>query len=78
MHSYRVEKLTVHEGLYYGVIHSVKAWIVYAIIEFFFACILPWIIKPGYDYHPLHYGFTALLFFLYSLIGLILGCLSGI
>jgi arylsulfatase A-like enzyme len=51
---------------------------IYGIVEACFSYILPWLIKPAYDYTPLHAGFTALLFVLYPIIGLILGGLCAL
>ena len=57
----------------YGVI----AWLVFAIVECWFTIILPWINTPHYDYIPMYWGFTVLLFLLYPAIGFILGGLTG-
>jgi len=64
--------------IYSSALYGVMAWLVYAIVECWFAIILPWIIKPGYDYTPLHWGFTLLLFFIYPLVGLLLGGFIGL
>ncbi len=78
MDTKRVGEQTRLSCIYSGAIHGVIAWTIYAIVECWFSTILPWIIKPNYDYVPLHWGFTVLLFFLYPLIGLIIGGLYGL
>jgi arylsulfatase A-like enzyme len=67
----------VRESIYSSAGYAVMAWLVYAVIECWFTIILPWIIKPSYDYIPLHWGFTVLLFVLYPAIGFILGGVTG-
>ncbi len=74
----RFESKAIRDCVYSGVIHGIWSWTIYSIVECWFACILPWIIKPNYDYVPLHWGFTVLLFFLYPAIGSILGGLYGL
>lgn len=67
----------IRENIYSGALYGITTWTVYAIVECWFAFILPWIIKPSYDYVPLHWGLTALLFVIYPVIGLILGGIFG-
>lgn len=74
----KVVSQTIRENVSAGIICGIMAWTAYAIVEACFSSILPWMIKPSYDYVPLHWGFTALLFVIYPLIGLILGGLSGL
>ncbi len=57
--------------------YGAVVWAVYAIIEWMFSSLLPWIIKPNCDYIPKHWGFTILLFIIYPVIGLIIGGLAG-
>jgi len=74
----RLESQTIREVIFQGAIQGAIVWTVYAIVECGFASILPWIVKPHYDYIPLHWGFTVLLFGLYPTLGLILGGLCGL
>jgi arylsulfatase A-like enzyme len=60
-----------------GAIQGAMIWTIYAVMECWFLSILPWIVKPAYDYIPLHRGFTFVLFALYLVIGLFLGGLCG-
>jgi arylsulfatase A-like enzyme len=57
--------------------HGAIAWTFYAIVECCFSSILRWMITPGHEYVPVHWGFTALLFILYPVMGLSLGGLGG-
>jgi arylsulfatase A-like enzyme len=68
---------TIRENIYSGALYGITTWTVYAIVECCFACIISWIIKPSYDYVPLHWGFTTLLFVIYPVIGLIMGGIIG-
>ena len=59
-------------------IQVVIAWMVYFITECLFAIILPWFTNNHYEYIPLHWGFTAVLIFLYPVAGLIMASLIGL
>ncbi len=72
-----LSSLTTSESFYYAAIYGAIAWTVYAIAESCFLIILPWLIKPGYLYTPVHWGFTVLLFIIYPIIGITLGGLCG-
>jgi len=72
------ETVTIRGTVYSGAAYGAMSWTVYAIVECWFTIILPWIIKPGYDYTPLHSDFTLLLFIIYPVIGLILGGFTGL
>jgi arylsulfatase A-like enzyme len=61
----------------HGAVSGAVIWTVYALVECLFSSILPRVIQPGYDYTPLHPGFTALLFVLYPAAGFVLGGLAG-
>jgi len=74
----RLESHTIRESIFQGAIHGAIVWTVYAIVECCFSSILPWLIKPGYAYTPIHWGFTVLLSGLYAAIGLVLGGLCGL
>ncbi len=69
---------TARWSVYTGSVHGLIAWIIYAVVEYFFTSIVPWNIKPSHSFTPVHQGFTILLFFIYPLIGLMLGGLSGL
>lgn len=69
---------SVRESLYTGAVYGVTVWIIYAMVEYFFTAILPWIMHPSHAYMPVHPAFTVLLFTIYPIIGLILGGLSGL
>ncbi|NIO20032.1 MAG: sulfatase-like hydrolase/transferase, partial [Candidatus Aenigmarchaeota archaeon] len=69
---------TTGDCIYRGAFHGAVAWTIYAIVECCFATILTWMVKPGYAYVPLHWGFTCILFVSYLFIGLIFGGLSGL
>jgi arylsulfatase A-like enzyme len=56
-----------------GAMQGTSVWVIYAAVECWFLAIMPWFLKPHYDYIPLHLGFTLLLFGIYSAVGLILG-----
>ncbi len=73
-----VREQTIRDSIYSSAIHGIIVWTVYAVVECLFACILPWIINPNYNYEPLHWGFTVLLFVIYPAIGSILGGVYGI
>jgi len=68
---------TTRWSVYTGSVYGLIAWMIYAVVEYFFTPIVPWSIKPSHSFTPVHQGFTILLFFIYPLIGLILGGLSG-
>ncbi len=68
----------VSESMYAGAIYGVTAWIVYAVVEYFFTAILPWIMTPSHAYTPVHRYFTLLLFTVYPVMGLIIGGISGL
>ena len=68
----------IRDSVYSSALYGVAAWMVYAIVECWFAIIIPWIIKPGYEYTPLHWGYTLLLFFIYPVLGLLLGGFVGL
>jgi arylsulfatase A-like enzyme len=68
----------MRNSLYLGSLSGAVAWVIYGIVECLFSSILPWLIKPSYDYIPPHWGFTALLFALYPAIGWILGASAGL
>lgn len=74
----KFESKTISDYVYSGVIHGIWAWTIYAIVECCFSSILTWLVKPNYAYVALHFGFTALLFVIYPLIGLIIGGLCGL
>lgn len=74
----RVGSRGIGESIYTGAVQGIVAWTAYGVVECWFSSILPWMIKPRYDYVPLHWGFTALLFGLYPAIGLILGGSLGL
>ena len=67
----------VRKSLYTGAVYGVIAWMVYAVVEYFFSALLPWIIT-FYTYVPVHRAFTLLLVVIYPVTGLILGGLSGL
>jgi len=70
---------SIYQDFHRGAIAGATAWVVYGVVECLFASILPWIIKPGFQYVPLHWGLTCLLLLVvYPVIGLILGGLSGL
>lgn len=64
---------SIRESLYYGAVQGIMVWLIYAIIECCFSSLLTWFIKTNYDYTPLHWGFSILLFVIYPIIGLFLG-----
>ncbi len=66
------------ESIYAGAVYGVTAWTVYAVVEYFFTAILPWVMNPSHTYTPVHRAFTALLFINYPVIGLISGGLFGL
>lgn len=74
----RIKSQTLIKGIYSGLINGAIAWTIYGVVECFFSTIVPWLIQPGYKYIQVHWGFTALLFALYPVIGLILGGLFGL
>jgi arylsulfatase A-like enzyme len=78
MNSNKVESMKIRKHIGSGAVYGALAWSVYAIAECLFTIILPWIIKPSYDYEPLHWGFTVLLFVIYPVIGLLLGGFLGL
>lgn len=61
------------ESIFQGAIQGAMVWTVYGVVECWFSSILPWFVKPHYEYIPSHWGFTVLLFAVYSAFGLILG-----
>lgn len=67
----------MRENVSSSAVHGITAWTVYAIVECCFSSLFPRLIKPGYDYLPMHPGFTALLFVVYPVVGLLLGGLTG-
>ena len=67
----------IRDSVYLSAGYGVIAWLVYALIECWFTIIHPWINKPAYDYIPMYWGFTVLLFSLYPAIGFISGGLTG-
>ncbi len=69
---------SVRESMYTGAVYGVIAWMIYAVVEYFFSALLPWIMKPSHTYIPVHRAFTLLLFVIYPVTGLILGALSGL
>ncbi len=73
MNSDRLFPAAIKESFYCCAIHGVLAWTIYGIVECWFLIIFPWLIKPGHDYVTLHWGFTVLLFAVYSVTGLIVG-----
>jgi arylsulfatase A-like enzyme len=58
-------------------IQGAMVWAIYAAVECWFLAIMPWLLKPYYDYIPLHWGFTILLSGLYTAIGLMMGGVSA-
>jgi arylsulfatase A-like enzyme len=78
MNKIKEDVVSIREPINSGALYGAVSWTVYAITECFFTIILPWIIKPGYDYTPLHPDFTVLLFIIYPVIGLILGGFIGL
>ena len=78
MNTVNQETVTIRNPVYSGAMYGAMSWTVYAIVECWFTIILPWIIKPGYDYTPLHSYFTLLLFIIYPVTGLILGGFTGL
>lgn len=68
----------ISESIAVGALYGIKTWIIYAIVECFFMNILPWIMKPNYEYKDLHWGFVVFLFLFYMIIGLIIGGCSGL
>jgi len=78
MHTKTKGLQNVRESLYTGSLYGVTAWSVYAMVEYFFTAILPWIMNPSHAYTPVHRAFTALLFIIYPVIGLIIGGLFGL
>ena len=78
MNTVNQETVTIRNPVYSGAMYGAMSWTVYAIVECWFTIILPWIIKPGYDYTPLHSYFTLLLFIIYPVTGLILGSFTGL
>jgi arylsulfatase A-like enzyme len=50
----------------------------YWVVESFFLYILPWLREPGYQYTPLHTGFTAIVLSVYIVAGAAVGSLLAI
>jgi arylsulfatase A-like enzyme len=61
-----------------GAMHGIAAWMIYGIIEGLFSVVLPWIVKPHYEYLHMHTGFTAVLFILYPVLGFTIGGLIAL
>jgi len=59
-----------------GALTGARFWLVYALVECWFVSLLTWAVKPSY-YFPVHWAFTAFLFLIYPLTGLILGGILG-
>jgi arylsulfatase A-like enzyme len=57
--------------------HGAVAWTAYAVLECWFASVLPAIIRPEAEREPHNAAFLALLFLLYPILGAGLGVLSG-
>jgi arylsulfatase A-like enzyme len=66
------------KNIYTGAIYGISAWLIYGIIEGVFSIILPWVIKPHYEYAQLHWGFTAIVFGIYSITGAFVGGTCGL
>ena len=66
------------KNIYSGAIYGISVWLIYGIIEGLFSIVLPWFIKPHYDYAALHWGFTAILFGIYSITGALVGGMCGL
>ena len=77
METKKTQNLTVRNYVYTGAIQGFIAWTIYAIVECFFASIMPWIVQHNYDYKPVNFGFTVLLFTLYPVFGIVLGSIIG-
>jgi len=71
MNTIKEETVTIREPVYSGAVYGAMGWTVYAIAECWFTIILPWIIKPGYAYTPLHSDFTVLLFIIYPVVSIL-------
>ena len=54
------------------------AWTVYAVIECWFSSILPIFTQTHFVFTPWHWGFCAILFGLYPVIGLVIGGSVGL
>ena len=74
----RVESQSFLKSIYSGAVYGAIAWTVYAVVECWFSSIQIWVVKSNSDSMPLYWGFTALLFGLYPVIGLMVGGLSGL
>jgi arylsulfatase A-like enzyme len=75
---YNVNSEDIRQRVFVCAVHGAMAWMAYGVIECSFLMIIPWIIKPAYNYYPFHWGFTALLFIIYTVSGFILGGLLGL
>jgi arylsulfatase A-like enzyme len=71
------ETSSIYRHIRQGAILGSTGWLVYGAVECIFSSILPWIIRPGYEYVPLHWGLTCLLFLIYPVIGFVLGGFLG-
>ena len=58
-------------------IQGLLCMMVYWVAETFFLYILPWLREPGYQYTPMHTGFTAIVLAFYTAGGLIAGAAVG-
>ena len=77
--SMRLISYSKRESIYTVAVQGLIIWTIYAIVENFFSTTLSWLIKPNFDYIPLHLGFVSLsLFVIYPFSGLIIGGLSGL
>jgi arylsulfatase A-like enzyme len=50
-----------------------RAWAVFAVVEWCFSVIVPWLTRPSYDYLRPHIGFSVLLLVLYPAVALAIG-----
>ena len=78
MNTKDLKNKSVRNYVYSGAIQGVIAWTIYAIVECFFLTSLSWMILPSYEFNPIHGGFTAILFLVYPLMGLMQGVFCGL
>ncbi len=60
-----------------GAIQGLLCMMAYWVVESYFLYILPWLREPGYQYTPMHTGFTAIVLGVYLVAGLIVGAAAG-
>jgi len=74
----KIGSQTIRENVYRGAICGLVAWTAYAVVEYWFSSVLPWVIRPTEFNIPVDPTMTALLFLIYALMGLIVGGVLGL